>query len=244
MRHAAEHEFLDVLYGAAADPALWTQSMEMFADLVGGSSAWLSRLSVVDGSGSAITARIDPEMPRLYREHYSRLNPFSTAPDPRRYMAGWEPRVVTDEAWMHGADLVRTEYFNDFMRPQDVHGCMIVRLQSHDLEVSALTINHGRPGGGFTPQELALAERLRPHIRRAYDLTGKLGHAGLMSEAVETVLDHTSHAILILDEHLRVGRMNRAAERLVAGPDGLRVVGGRLRMPATADARRLDALLA
>ena len=82
---------LDLIYGAAVDPGLWVQAMEGIADTVGGNSAWLSQLNVADGSGSGLTARIDPIMPVRYVEYYSRLNPFCNVARPAEYLSRWRP---------------------------------------------------------------------------------------------------------------------------------------------------------
>jgi DNA-binding CsgD family transcriptional regulator len=243
MRDMREQEFLDRLYAAAVEPELWASTIAAFADLVGGSSAWLSRLSVVDGSGEAITARIDPEMPDLYRRRYARLNPFSNVADPRSYMARWRPGVVTDAAWLDEGDLRRTEYYNDFMRPQDVQGCMIVRLRADDLEVSALTINRPHRRAAFSGEALALAERLRPHLARACDLAARLAGADLNSPETQAALDHNAHAVMILDDTGRLRRMNPAAERLTTPAGGFSLEAGRLRVRDPRAALRFDALL-
>ena len=71
MTQIDEHAFLDRLYSAAIQPDLWEGIIETFADMVGGSSVWLSRLSIVDGTGSGLIARIDPAMPALYLAHFA-----------------------------------------------------------------------------------------------------------------------------------------------------------------------------
>lgn len=240
----SESTFLDLLYDAAVDPDRWVAVMERFADLTGGTNAWLSRLSIVDGSGAGLIARIDPDAPSRYQRYYGALNPFANAADPRAYMERWRPGVLTDEDCLPKDALVRSEYFNDFMRPNEADSCMIVRLSAHQFETCALTINRPARRGRFERADVEFAERLRPHVRRAFHLTEKLSEAGLRSPEVETALDRSPFGIFVLDATGGVRRTNRTADRILAQRLGLCVLGGRLCGSHGPGARRLDQLIA
>ena len=241
---SAQHEgFLDVLYSAAVEPDLWVEAMERFTDILGGSGAWLSRTSVADGSGAGIVSRIDPDSAKAYDQYYGSINPFSNEPDPEAYMAGWKPMILTDEDWIPRAELARNEYYNDFMRPQDIQSAMIIRLAACGLEVSALTINRPHSGERFGPREMRRARRYHGHLRRAFRLTGLLADSGLADGDLETRHTRQGEALFLLDDLGRLRRMNPAAERLLARRDDLRAIGGRLAAPADTSGR-LDALIA
>lgn len=245
MQDAQESRFLDRLYGAALDPAGWPAVMEDLADLLGGTGAWLTRMSVADGSGDGVLARIDPAMATLYESHYARLNPFSNEPDPAAFMAAWKPEILTDEAWLPRTDLERTEYFNDFMRPQDIHSGMIIRLAARGLNVCALTMTRTRRQGRFEGDALARAGRLHGHLRRAFRLTEKLAMGGgALPTGVVEALDLSPDPLLVLGPSGRIRRLNGRAEALLRDVTGLRAVGGRLVAARADDARALDALIA
>ena len=245
MRHDTEEGFLDLLYGAVVEPELWIPAMERFADLTGGTSAWLSRLNVANGGGSGVIARIDPKMPTLYHQHYGALNPFAVAPDPAAYMRAWSPRILTEDECLDPDGLVAGEYYNDFMRPQDVHSVMIVRLSAQGQETCALTINRPKSRGRFERSDVALAQRLHGHVRRAFALTEKLATAGLTADEMGAVFDHAAvQGLFVLDPQGQVRRINREAERILAARLGLTLSQGRLRASAPGPARRLEALIA
>src|SRR5580765_1494601 len=123
-----QSQFLDLVYGAAVDPEMWIPAMAMYADAVGGEKGWLSLLDLVDGTGGGLISRIDPDMMELYALQFADRNPLHRVDDPHQFLQGWAPRILTDEDWMAKSDLVRTEYYNDFLRPQDIHSCIMVRL--------------------------------------------------------------------------------------------------------------------
>lgn len=243
MHTADDDGFLDLLYGAAVEPELWVPAMERFADLLGASGSWLSRISVADGSGTGIVARIDPESAKAYDQYYGSINPFANEPDPEAYMAGWTPTILTDEDWLPRAQLARNEYYNDFMRPQDIQSAMIIRLAACGVEVSALTVNRPHSADVFGQREIRRARRYHGHLRRAFRLTQMLADSGLADDDLEGRVARPGEAVFLLDDQGRLRRMNPAAEQLLARRDELKAVGGRLCAPDDPSGR-LEALIA
>ena len=169
--------FLDLLYDAAFEPALWTPVLERLADLMGATAAMLSELDMVDGAGTVEIARIDPAAPRRYFDYYALKNPLSNVVDPLAYLRDWRPMVLTDEDWIAKDDLVRSEYYNDFMAPQDMHAVAMIRLATQGVKVSAISVTRPERRDRFGAGDLAVAERLQPHLIRAFTLSRKLSCA-------------------------------------------------------------------
>jgi len=137
-------EFLDLPYAAPFEPDLWVPTMERLADMVGGTSAWRSRLSVADGSGSGIIARADPAMRQRYIEHFGQRNPFVIKRDPRRYIREWRPNIRFHDDFLPREEVVRTEFYNDFLSPQDIRASMMIGLAADGIETCVLNINTPR----------------------------------------------------------------------------------------------------
>lgn len=238
-----DNSILDLIYGAAVEPHLWVPVMEGLVDLTGGNSAWLSRLNIANGQGDGLIARMDPEQVRRYQAHFGAINPFSTVPDPRSFMAGFTPRITVDEDWLPKADLQSSEYYNGFLAPQDVHSMMFVRLAAYDLDVCAVTLHRPRRAGGFEDRHRKLVERLHPHMIRAFRLGEQLSAAGLTPDHLSTAMDQSRFGVFILDNLGQMQRTNRAADRLLSEQLGLTALGGRLSAVGAAG-KRLDALIA
>ena len=238
-----ENAFLDRLYAAAIQPELWAGVIESFADMVGGGSAWLSRLSIVDGSGSAVIARIDPAMPALYLDHFAAINPLNNVADPAAYITDWRPKVLTDDDWMPKADLLRTEFYNDFMRPQDVYSTMMIRLALNDTEVSVLNVNRSERNECFAGCDLERARRLHPHLVRAFSLGQKMIARESHAAGLGAVFDNSAAGLFLLDGEARVRRLNGAGEALVAAGKGLRIQRGMLLAVGAVNTAHLHALI-
>ena len=235
-------EFLDLAYGAALEPGSWTQVIERFADLMGGAKAWMPNLNLRDGSGDGILARIDPREQDAYFEYYATVNPFfltETVPvnDP------WPLTITTDEDIFAKDEFLRTEYYNDFLQPQQIYSTAIVRLTRRDGVET--TLNLGRPEhrGRFEPEDLRIGALLQPHVVRSLTLTRSLAAQGQFAGSLVEVLDRAAHGLFLLDASGQLRHANREAERLLAQRDGLRVAAGRLSAAGCDSAARLEALI-
>lgn len=235
--------FLDDLYAASVDASMWVPAMERLADMLGGSSSWLSRLSVADGSGTGIIARIDPEMPARYSAYFARRNPFSNTRDAVSYMRQWTPRIRFHDDFLPREKVIRTEFYNDFLRPQNIEASMMIGLAARGLQTCVLNVNHAT--GSFTAPQVALAERLHPHLRRAFALSRTMGDAGLGGVGMEALaaLDGVDHAIFLVDATGRVCHANAAAAALAAKGSGVRIENGILAAADGGSLRRLDAAI-
>jgi DNA-binding CsgD family transcriptional regulator/PAS domain-containing protein len=239
-----EEAFLDQLYGAALEPERWTGVMEVFADRIGGEKAWLSQLSHQDGSGGGITARIDPQMSALYAAYYATRNPLFHVEDRDIYLKTWRPMVLTDEDWMSKSKLLRSEYYNDFLRPQGIHSALMIRLAREGSQTAALNITRSARRDQFDGDDLETARRLHPHLIRAFDLTRRLGDLAIFQRNIAEALDPAPHGVLLIDAAGRVSFVNAAAAALMRETRCLTVSGGRLGSARADAARRLQALIA
>jgi DNA-binding CsgD family transcriptional regulator len=239
----AEHgAFLELLYGAAIEQGDWVRVIATFADLIGGARVWMPDISLANGSGAGVIARIDPAAQKTYFQHYATRNPF-VKPTIGNPGGAWPLNVRTDEDEFAKEDLVRTEYFNDFLRPQDIHSCLIVRLGRRDGMQSTINVSRPRHREQFGGADLDLARRLHPDLIRAFNLSRKFADLGAFAAGMAETLERSLHGVLLLDDTGRVLHANTVAERLVREGDGLRIAAGRLGAWPGEAARQLEALI-
>jgi DNA-binding CsgD family transcriptional regulator/PAS domain-containing protein len=237
-------QLLDLIYGAAVDPAQWIAVMETMADLMDGNTAWLSQVSLADGNGSGIIARIDPVMPQRYIDYYAPLNPFAVKARPHESIAVWKPKITTDRDDFPDDGLERTEFFNDFMRPQDIRSVLMIDLATKGLEVATVNIHRNGRTDPFGEAELRIAEDLLPHLVRAFRLGSAFADLKALADDTAAALDRAGQGMFILDAAGRLKHVNRLGERMLAQKNGLTVVGGRLSAVGVEAASSLRGLIA
>jgi DNA-binding CsgD family transcriptional regulator len=235
--------FLDRLYGAAIERAEWPGVIARFADLVGGAKAWLPSLDLSSGGGQGVLARLDPRDQDAYFEYYYTTNPFVRL-GPAELASPWPLWITTDEDRFIREEFVRTEYYNDFLRPQDIGSVLIVRLGRHGVMQSTVNITRPVGQGQFSRAGVEMANRLHTDMVRAFNLSHRFADLKDFNAGLAETLDHSRHAVLLLDAFGRIRHANAAAEALLAEPDGLCAAAGRLTAAAAADARRLEGLIA
>ncbi|HEV2364499.1 MAG TPA: LuxR C-terminal-related transcriptional regulator [Caulobacteraceae bacterium] len=239
-----ERGLLDLIYGAAAEPALWPDVMNALADHIGGSSVFLSRLSVLNGTGEGIATRIDPASRTPYLQHFAAINVLNNVQDATGYMSGWTPSILLDEDWIPKEELVRSEYHNDFQRRLEIHSTMMIRLAAGGRETCVMNVHRPEPWGRFETRHLERAHSMHPHLIRAFGLTQKLEPILALVGELAAVLDESAHGLFVLDHRGVVRHVNRAGEALLARGVGLRVAGGRLTAVSCERARTLEGLIA
>jgi len=245
MTESEHDEFLDRLYDAALDPQLWRTTIAQFADMVGGDAGWLSQLDITTGDGCREDdpmSRIDPRWADRYAEHFAQRNPLLKTDDPREFARQWELRVLTDEDWMAKSDLMKTEFYNDFWRPQDIDSAMMVRLDMSGMEVASLNVSRPRKRGQFDKSGLEIARKLHPHLVRVFKLGRKLAQVNRLTGEIAAVLDLSPHGLFLLNDRGHVRHVNRVGEAMLGS--GLCMVAGRLGATSLSHGRKLTALIA
>ena len=201
-------ELLDHIYDAALDPALWPRFIESFAAGYPGGQGVM--YTVDPGTARVVLANWDPAWTRAYNTHFDQVNP-------------WVPRMSTRpagvansaEQMMAPEAFRRTEYFNDFLRPQGFGtgvGATILRTGTRVVGVSVLF-----RGDVSEPTDLERLAFLVPHLRRAMDVNAALARTTLGQQASSAVLDQVDQPVVVVDADARVLLCNRSAERFLAG---------------------------
>ena len=193
-----EADLIQQIYAAAYDPAKWVDVMERLSDAVGGLRGCLTRIDMSDGSGvDAILMRSDPSWVDAYARHFGSINVFKTSDSPADLRAPVKP-VATDEDCLPRDDYAKSEYYNDFMRPQDVDRSLFIRLGLSGTVAS--TINIGRRTGEiFEQADLDFAARMQPHLVRAYEVSRQIVQPLGVIHTLAEALQHSPHALFLVE---------------------------------------------
>jgi DNA-binding NarL/FixJ family response regulator len=241
MQHATE--LLDLIYGAAMEPKAWPHALRRIGDMTGSHGAVLIRQNEATGEGEGLRAESNPDATRLYYGHFATRNVFLKSDDARAALKSYRPGVLTDQHKVPKDALLRSEYYNDFMRLFDVHSVLMLRLSVVGMETVVLNLHRSKQRGEFDGPDIKLANTLLPHLIRAVEMSRKLAAAQLAADGLATAQDRSPHGLLVVDDAGGVRHANAAAQALLNGSGALRLAAGRLTAAAPDAARRLDGLI-
>lgn len=112
------------------------------------------------------------------------------------------------------AELLRSEYFHEFMQPTNsrYETCLIFW---HDTLIEGvISLHRASRHGDFSHAEISLLLHLYPHFQNALRRVVQLHRERAMRISVELLLDRLPLATIILDWDLKITYQNRAAEEL------------------------------
>ena len=193
----------------------------------------------MEQSALGVTVGMDPTWGAAYDGYYVNH-------DLRRRKIWTLPpgRVFVGSALVPDEELIRSEFYNDFLRPQGFFHLLGAVPVKTDDAVAVLRVIRPRSSPAFGRGELELVRRLVPHLARAVGLARQLALAEARRDELVEALDWFPTAVLLLDRRGRVVAANRSAEDLLAAGDGLRTDRDGLRAVAPADTLALRQMLA
>jgi DNA-binding CsgD family transcriptional regulator len=162
-------ELIRLVYRAAIEPESWVQVMDGLSRNLNAPAATLwthdfNSCGVTEDQRGEVfrAAGFDPAFLGTYAEHYTYKNVWAQNED-----ALAEGLVVTSEMLYPDQRLGTTEFFGDWLRPQDLRhavGAIVARSESLGVKISVLRSHRA---GQFTDEECAFYRRLLPHFKQA-----------------------------------------------------------------------------
>jgi DNA-binding CsgD family transcriptional regulator len=227
------------IYDSVERPELWPATVQAIADSVGSS---MTGFSVIDTSGHAdsvgVYLGIDEAARRQYEAYYSKLNLHALhALESMPMVPG---AVVNSREWGIDAKLLRSEYYNDFLRPLNSFHTAGVVITREDSCMAVFSCFRPLSRDQFGDESTALLKLLLPHLQRAVRLNQRLG---LLRSTTEDFEDLATGAILF-DRSSRVLRVNRRAREIIDQDDGITLRRSGLELAARGQNELLKKLIA
>ena len=205
---AAWHDRLvDAAYAAALGEASWQHFLELLVEPRPAARVLMLRHWLRPQRGEIAIAH-GLEQPQLdsYRARYAAINPWM-ARMPERAVG-----VVTTTEWaLPRAELLKTEFHADYLRPQGLEaGCGVTVLSDGDRK-SLLSVLDSRPCAldDLIPRAMAM---LHPHLRRAFGLARRVTDPGMLDR---TLVEHLAFGVIYLSDERRVRFANARARRIL-----------------------------
>lgn len=207
------------IYDSAVDPALWPDALEGACGLIG---AVQGTVSVLDFKQQTIRFATewgtDPYWMKLLIEKYAPLMPFYRMLHLLDVGEAANTQMMMDKL---GDPTVRQgPFFTEWAEPagyRDVATGIIMRT---DSLIGMFTMQTPVTRDLVGPKELAIAELLTPHVRRAVTIGDLLDMKSIATAAFESTLNTLTSAVVLVDAGGRILQANQAAQTMfsASGP--------------------------
>jgi DNA-binding CsgD family transcriptional regulator len=225
MTRANLENLIGTIYAAAPEPQGWGRVLRELTQLISGSAAGMH---VHDSAGTSFTFNADynndPAAFGEYVQHYHQINPLIEPLS--RLPAG---AVVSDRSLVPREILMKTEYAQGYARKFGMGGAAYIAVGREGAHRSCITIIQDIRSEPFSSQQLALLQRLSPHLQRSLALNRRFEALRLAMDAMSGTLDRLEMGVLLLNGSGTVIHANAVGEALLCRRDGLYAVQGKLR---------------
>lgn len=222
-------DLIDTLYSASTDPKRWPLFMDRISHWFAGHAAMFVVDRRAGPSVRFLGGNLDSDRMRSHDEYYGARCPW-----PARL--GASGSVVDVSERLHPVeDLVRTEYYNDWLKPQAQHHWLGIHPDAAGDRTLHLGVGRAEKRGSFGGEEERFFIELAPHLSRVIDIARRLDLLDKQASATALVLDGLRAGVLLVEADGTIAFANSVAEQLLRGNDGLTVRNGRLRATGLMD---------
>lgn len=222
MNQSQYDNLIGKIYDAAVMPELWVIFLEQLSDAFKSRGtalhlvdfASLSSTCRSDETSFIQTVRTDPETVVSYERYYSKVNVWLENSKDLP-----EGELITSDRLLPVQEFVKTEWYNDWLKPQGYFHAMIGHLLKQDTLAVRLSIFRSRQQP-FSTDETALFSRLVPHLRRSCMIHKKFSEVKSILKTDTELLNRLPVGLVLLDKSGQSVFVNRMAESLTRCSDG------------------------
>lgn len=213
-------ELTSLIYGAALDEARWDIFLERLSRAAGGIRTQMFGCDFDTNTDLGVRQTgYDPDFLRSYHDYYFDKNAWAEG-----LLAGRVGVPALARSLCAQEDLCRTEWYNDWIRPQeDVLGGGGVLLFKEERRIFVLGGNIRRRDIDRLEQPwLELMELLTPHLRQAFEIMRATTGRALQQQSYAAGVDPVTSGCLTVTANRRIVHADRAGEMLLESGDLLR----------------------
>src|SRR5579863_3779857 len=210
---------IETIYDAAASHDCWPDTLSRLGTAFRSNRCALVERNLETMHGSAIG--MDPPSRDEYFSVWKERNIYNTRTPIWR--AG---EIVTGPQIVPISELLRSDYYNDFLRPRDSFHLLRISLRIEDHVHQSISLTRPRSAEAFQRSDIERASLLLPHLQRAALITCRLQELGMTLGAVEKLLDDNPTGIILLSRTGTVISVNRAGRQMAGLADGFLLRGG------------------
>src|SRR5690349_21807013 len=206
------------VYDAVLEPPQWQGFVDDLADIYSGTAAITTQDSCGVQANISAVSGIDPHFARSYEAYYAGKRPW--AAEVGMFAVG---KLFAPASLLDTTDYERTEYFNDWLKPQDIYYLSSCVVAKHGAATTFLTLSRSHGAGDFSTREFRLVHKLVPHLQRALKLSLTVSAVTQQCDVLARGLQGLGVGAILVDDQGHIHFANRIAEDLLRRGDGLLV---------------------
>jgi len=212
------------IYDAAAEPALWDDVMtRLVRKTHARSGIFYDHDNATRHANVLGSVGFEPFYLQQYRDYYASLDPWH-----KRGAGRPIGEVAQTASMLTDAELRRTEFYQDHLRPQGVFYALGGPVLRAGTRMAVFGIQSTYETGVFTSETERLIHRLMPHFRRAYRMQETLDTVRGEATELEAALHLLPQPVLVVEADARLVFANAAGAQLLREGTMLRLKAGRL----------------
>ena len=219
------------IYQAGLEPQRWPEVLKRISAAFEADLACIYTPTVVRPEQAIYVAyNISVSSQTAFSAYYHLLDAWTQgALEQGLYIQG---TIAFGEQLISPRDLHRTEFFQDFLKPNGMEWMISTALFDGHTEPNTpathMTFTRHPDHAAFEQDKARLIKAIAPHVRRALLTHWRLTEARLRQAAHESALDRLGYGLILLGEYGQVLYLNGLAESMVGAADGLTIQANRL----------------
>lgn len=236
-------EIIHFAHHAAGDAALWEEVVKLLGRQLDAAYVGIVDHNFVTRQGRIVHGSgFSPNFRSLYASRYAAQNVWL------RVEYDLTPgRALTGAELVPNWELVRTEFYKSWLRPQKAFHCVIGAMLRHAEGIRCLIALRSLDAPAFSAGDKQTVSALLPQLGCASELDSHITSVMGRSDVLQDVLGCLPEAVFVIDADGHPLVLNQAAKMLIEQNDGLTLCGGSLGTSVrrqTAELRQLIARVA
>jgi len=226
------------IYDAALDENQWSDVLAKIAKAVNSEQGIMRIMNAnFDNVERVYAHNKDPEWNRPYNSYYKNVDPWLKMVGLRHDFLACTHNVISDNEYKN------TEFYADFVSPQDIHFGMGGFLHNSHKSKSYLSFHRSHRWTGFESDTFEFFKIIVPHMKKAVLINERTRTVDFENSLLRDSLDHCSSPLLLVNKEGEVLFMNSQAEELIKRQPGISIKQGYIYAQAVEDNRELRKLI-
>jgi DNA-binding CsgD family transcriptional regulator len=143
-----------------------------------------------------------------FRSYYHKYDPFNIFKN-----GTCKKKVVSMNEIVDYPTLLSSEYYNDFLLPQDIYHKTIVYLKPRKGSSSMIALFKPRMSPGFLGEEIALLRFVAPYITYSLERTQFFPRLSIQEHILKAIESNLSEGLIIVDDTWKILHVTEKAEK-------------------------------